>query len=243
MKARGRILIATSRASLCRARGTPRPCRPHRAAPAGDTHRASGRSCPPGVARPSAATADQRRPGEKPVVRFGLVEQRFDLFPQRGILATGVDEKRRALGCRPRARRVIQLIDLCQRSGVIRLHGDSPRLTFCHGDSPISRSATVPLKMKRGLSPLHFLNAHFAPQPGSRQPPVTHHRIARHFEDRRGLLDAQPAEEPQLDDAALSFVELGERFQRVSSATTSCRFVADDELFVERHLAASPPRF
>src|SRR3954452_15203988 len=50
------------------------------------------------------------------------------------------------------------------------------------------------------------------PQPG--QAPVALHRLGRDVEDVRGLLEAQPAEETQFDDAALSRVDGGKGLQR-----------------------------
>jgi hypothetical protein len=44
-------------------------------------------------------------------------------------------------------------------------------------------------------------------EPGLGQLPVAHDGVDGHVEDVRGLLDAQPAEEPQLDDTSLAVVE------------------------------------
>ena len=46
----------------------------------------------------------------------------------------------------------------------------------------------------------------------SRQSRIT---VSGETQHRRGLLDAQPAEKPQLDDAALSLVERRQRLQRI----------------------------
>ena len=83
--------------------------------------------------------------------------------------------------------------------------------------------------------------AHLALQPGLRQPPVAHHRLGRHLQDRGRFLDAQPAEEPQLDDAALALVELRQRLQRVVERDEVLTgSVGDDERLVEA--SPSPPR-
>ena len=61
-----------------------------------------------------------------------------------------------------------------------------------------------------------FIRARQLPkEPRLRQAPVPPHRAHRHIEHVRRLLEAQPAEEPQLDDAALPRVQRLERLQRI----------------------------
>src|SRR5215218_650752 len=79
--------------------------------------------------------------------------------------------------------------------------------------------------------------AHLALEPGPRQPPVAHHGCGRHLQDGSRLLDAQPAEEPHLDDAALPLVEFRQCLKGVVQADeVLARFLADDECFVEGYL-------
>ena len=84
---------------------------------------------------------------------------------------------------------------------------------------------------------MRSIAAHLAQQPGLRQPPVAHHRVGRHVQHRRGFLDAQPAEKPQLDDAALALVERRQRLQRIVERDEIVRRLAGDD---ERLVEASP---
>ena len=69
----------------------------------------------------------------------------------------------------------------------------------------------------------------------SRQSPIT--VAGDTFKTDGGLLHAQPAEEPHLDDAALPLVELRQRLQRiVERDEVRGRLVGDDERLVEGHL-------
>src|SRR5262245_9496043 len=78
--------------------------------------------------------------------------------------------------------------------------------------------------------------AHLALQPGLRQPPVAHHRCGRHFQDGSGFLNAQPAKESHLDDAALPLVEFRQHLQCiVERLEVLRRLIAYDERFVESH--------
>jgi hypothetical protein len=84
--------------------------------------------------------------------------------------------------------------------------------------------------------------AHLSLQPGFGQSPVAHHCIGRHVQDCRGFFDAQPAKEPQLDDAAFPLVESGERLERVVQRDEVLTgLVGHDERVVERHPDALAP--
>ena len=77
--------------------------------------------------------------------------------------------------------------------------------------------------------------AHLALQPSLRKAPVAHHGVWRDPQHRRGFLDAQPTEEPQLDDLALPIIEGSQRFQGVVECDeVLSRFLGYDERFVER---------
>src|SRR5262245_25577595 len=79
-----------------------------------------------------------------------------------------------------------------------------------------------------------LMAAHLALQPRLREPPVAPHRRRRHLQHRRGLFDAQPAEEAQIDDAALPLVELRQRFERIVEGNEiERRLVGHGEAFVE----------
>ena len=74
-----------------------------------------------------------------------------------------------------------------------------------------------------------------AHQPVLRELPVPHHGFLRDLQDFRRLLDAQPTEEPQLDDLRLSFVLRRQRPQRIVDRDQVLGTVARDrEVLVER---------
>ena len=78
--------------------------------------------------------------------------------------------------------------------------------------------------------------AHLALKPGFCQPPVAHDGISRNVQDGRGFFHRQAAKKPQFDDAALTLVKCGQRFQRIVELDEVVGgFVGDDKRLVERH--------
>ena len=61
--------------------------------------------------RPAAPASTSAGSARKPSSDADSVEQRFDVAPQRLVIGAGLGEKRRAIGRRPGARLVIQLLD------------------------------------------------------------------------------------------------------------------------------------
>jgi len=61
------------------------------------------------------------------------------------------------------------------------------------------------------------ITAHLAPQPGFREPPVTHHGRWRYSQDGCCFFDAQPAKEPKLDHAALPLVEFRQGLEGIAN--------------------------
>ena len=89
-----------------------------------------------------------------------------------------------------------------------------------------------------------MIAAHFGLQPGFGQPPIPHHRINRHRQDCRGFLPAQPAKEPEFDDAALALVELRECLQRVIERDKVLTgLVGHDKCLVESHARGAAAAF
>ena len=86
--------------------------------------------------------------------------------------------------------------------------------------------------------------AHLCLQPGFGQPPVAHYCIGGHVEDGRGLSDAQPAKEAQLDDATFPLVEFRECLERVVERDeVLVRLVGHDESVVEGHVSGLATAF
>lgn len=113
------------------------------------------------------------------------------------------------------------------------------RSTHAHARPP-----SGPLKNSNGSAVVSVIAAHLSLQPGFRQPPVAHHCIGRHVQDRRGFFYAQPAKEPQLDDTAFSLVEFRERLERIVQRNdVLTRLIGHDERFVEGHLDALAAAF
>src|SRR3954447_4899724 len=75
-------------------------------------------------------------------------------------------------------------------------------------------TASVRLSEPNAIRSARRLALELAQQPQLRDPPVTLDRVSRHREDLRGFLDAQPAEEPHLDDAALAQIDRRQRVER-----------------------------
>ncbi len=112
VKARGRILIATSRPEL-RVAGPVHLAHPARADERPQLVPAEG---PAGHGRRTQVgrhlrRRDERRPGEEPVLGNRFLEQRLHLASERLVVTAGLGEERRALARRPVARRVVQLVD------------------------------------------------------------------------------------------------------------------------------------
>ena len=75
---------------------------------------------------------------------------------------------------------------------------------------------------------------HRALQPRLGELPITHDGLRRNFHDAGGFLDAQPAEEPQLNNFALALVETGQGLQRIiEHHDVVPSFIADYKGFVE----------
>ena len=77
----------------------------------------------------------------------------------------------------------------------------------------MKRGAKTEAGLALMLSARHRGSGQLSRQPGFREFPVSHDRVWRHVQRFCGLLDAQTAEEPQLDDLALSLVVLRERLE------------------------------
>ena len=75
---------------------------------------------------------------------------------------------------------------------------------------------------------------HRALQPRLGELPITHDGFGRNVHDAGGFVDAQPAEEPQLNDFALAVVETGQSLQRIiEQHDVVASFIADCKGFVE----------
>src|SRR5215207_9620442 len=86
-----------------------------------------------------------------------------------------------------------------------------------------------------GVGPALTAARNLLPQPRLGESPVAHDRAGRDAEDFRRLLDAQPAEEPKLDELAFARGKLGQARERVVERDHLCgALVGDDQRLVER---------
>ena len=88
------------------------------------------------------------------------------------------------------------------------------RLEICHvawfrDTHRNHREGPSPTRALRPCQPVSL--AQMPQQPHLRDLPVTFDRLARNVQDLGGLLDAQPTEEAELDDAALALIHISQR--------------------------------
>lgn len=92
--------------------------------------------------------------------------------------------------------------------------GQCRRRRARRANAPPLRESARAVRDGRACSPDRRLGRHLALEPGFRKRPVPDDGLRGHLEDRRRFLGAEPAEEPPLARAGLSWIVAGERLER-----------------------------